>query len=125
MHTLALGPATLLSSNGLSEIQRSRKTGAEVTPSGSILDIEHIKVGHYTESRRPTGCTVVLFEKGGIAGVDVRGSAPGTRETDLLSPLGTVEKIHAILFAGGSAFGLDAASGVMQYLEEQGIGYEF
>jgi L-aminopeptidase/D-esterase-like protein len=120
----ALGPAALLWSNGLSAIQGSRKAGTATPPFGSILDIEHIKVGHYTEPRRPTGCTVVLFEKGGVAGVDVRGSAPGTRETDLLSPLGTVEKIHAILLAGGSAFGLDAASGVMQYLEEQGIGYE-
>ena len=120
----ALGPATLLWSNGLSAIQGSRMGGTNAAPFGSILDIEHIQVGHYTESRRPTGCTVVLFEKGAVAGVDVRGSAPGTRETDLLSPLGTVEKIHAILLAGGSAFGLDAASGVMQYLEEQGMGYE-
>ena len=124
MHTLALGPATMLNNIGLSAIQGSRKNVPEVVSSGSILDVEGIKVGHYTEPRRPTGCTVVLMEKGGIAGVDVRGSAPGTRETDLLSPLDTVERIHAILLAGGSAFGLDASSGVMQYLEEQGIGYE-
>lgn len=97
----AFGPATLLWRNGLSAIQGSRKAGTAAPSFGSILDIEHIKVGHYTEPRRPTGCTVVLFEKGGVAGVDVRGSAPGTRETDLLSPLGTVEKIHAILLAGG------------------------
>ena len=124
LRALALGPAALLWSNGLSAIQGARKTGTDNAPFGSILDIEQIRVGHFTESRRPTGCTVVLIEKGGVAGVDVRGSAPGTRETDLLSPLATVEKIHAILFAGGSAFGLDAASGVMQYLEEQGIGFE-
>ena len=124
MRALALGPAALFWRNGLSAIQGSRKTGTDAAISGSILDVEQIKVGHYTESRRPTGCTVVLIEKGGVAGVDVRGSAPGTRETDLLSPLGAVEKIQAILLAGGSAFGLDAAAGVMQYLEEQGIGFE-
>ncbi len=91
--------------------------------SGSVCDVAGIKVGHYTESRRPTGCTVILTEEGATAGVEVRGSAPGTRETDLLNPLNTVEKVHAILLAGGSAFGLEAASGVMQYLEDKGIGY--
>jgi L-aminopeptidase/D-esterase-like protein len=93
-------------------------------PSGGITDVTGIKIGHYTDSRRPTGCTVVLAERGAVAGVDVRGSAPGTRETDLLNPLNTVEIIHAIVLAGGSAFGLEAATGVTQYLEEQGIGYE-
>ena len=91
--------------------------------SGCLTDVEGIKVGHYTETRRPTGCTVVLTEGGAIAGVDVRGSAPGTHETDLLSPLNTVEKIHAVVLSGGSAFGLETAAGVMQYLEEQRIGY--
>ncbi len=124
LHALSLGPTALVSSIGSSERQGLRRSGTEVGFSGSLLDVDEIRVGHYTESRRPTGCTVVLIEKGGVAGVDVRGSAPGTRETDLLSPLGTVEKIHAILLSGGSAFGLDAAAGVMQYLEEQGIGYE-
>lgn len=93
-------------------------------PSGCICDVGGIKVGHYTDPRRPTGCTVILTEAGATAGVDVRGSAPGTRETDLLNPLNTVEKVHGILLSGGSAFGLDAASGVMQFLEEKGIGYE-
>jgi len=92
--------------------------------SGSICDVGGVKVGHFTDSRRPTGCTVILTEEGATAGVDVRGSAPGTRETDLLNPLNTVEQVHAILLSGGSAFGLDAASGVMQFLEEKGIGYE-
>lgn len=91
---------------------------------GSITDVVGIKVGHYTEQRRPTGCTVVLVEDGAVAGVDVRGGAPGTRETDLLSPLDLVEKVHAVLLSGGSAFGLDAASGVMKYLEERNIGYD-
>ncbi|HEU0007657.1 MAG TPA: P1 family peptidase [Terriglobia bacterium] len=92
--------------------------------SGCLTDVEGIKVGHYTETRRPTGCTVILTEGGAVAGVDVRGSAPGTHETDLLSPLNTVEKIHAVVLSGGSAFGLETAAGVMQYLEEQRIGYQ-
>jgi len=90
---------------------------------GFITDVDGIKVGHFTDARRPTGCTVVLCEEGGVAAVDVRGSGPGTRETDLLDPVNHVEQAHAILLAGGSAFGLDAATGVMRYLEERGIGY--
>lgn len=92
-------------------------------PQGSITDVGGLRVGHFTESRRPTGCTVVLFERGAVAGVDVRGSAPGTRETDLLNPLNTVERINALVLSGGSAFGLDTASGVMRYLDEFKIGY--
>lgn len=90
----------------------------------AITDVPGIKVGHYTNEEAATGCTVILCEKGAVAGVDVRGSAPGTRETDLLRPMNLVERVHAILLSGGSAFGLDAAGGVMHYLEEQGIGYE-
>jgi L-aminopeptidase/D-esterase-like protein len=90
---------------------------------GSIVDVGGLRVGHHTDSRRPTGCTVVIFDGGAVAGVDVRGAAPGTRETDLLNPLNTVQKVNAILLAGGSAFGLDAASGVMRYLEENKMGY--
>ena len=90
---------------------------------GFITDVTGIKVGHFTDSRRPTGCTVVLCEQGAVTGVDVRGSGPGTRETDLLDPINHVEQAHAILLSGGSAFGLDAATGVMRYLEERGIGY--
>jgi L-aminopeptidase/D-esterase-like protein len=93
-------------------------------PSGSITDVAGIKVGHFTLSERPTGCTVLLCEAGATAGVDVRGSAPGTRETDLLNPLDTVEKVQAILLSGGSAYGLDAATGVMRYLEERNLGYK-
>jgi L-aminopeptidase/D-esterase-like protein len=96
---------------------------ADADPAGSITDVQGVKVGHFTESRRPTGCTVLLFEKGATAGVDVRGSAPGTRETDLLNPTNTVQQVQAILLAGGSAFGLDAASGVVRYLEEHRLGY--
>ena len=82
-----------------------------------------LKVGHQTLAVRPTGCTVVLTEGGAVAGVDVRGAAPGTRETDLLNPLNLVDQVHAIVLSGGSAFGLDAASGVMRYLEERKIGF--
>ncbi len=89
----------------------------------SIADVAGIKVGHFTDSRRPTGCTVILAEEGAVAGVDVRGAAPGTRETDLLNPINTVQAVHAIMLSGGSAFGLDTATGAMRYLEERGIGF--
>src|SRR5258708_4840911 len=89
---------------------------------GGITDVQGIRVGHFTDSRRPTGCTVLIFDKSATAGVDVRGSAPGTRETDLLSPTNTVQQVQAILLSGGSAYGLDAASGVVRYLEEHGLG---
>ncbi len=90
---------------------------------GFITDVPGIEVGHAQDDAALTGCTVILCRKGAVAGVDVRGSAPGTRETDLLDPINLVHKVHAILLAGGSAFGLDAASGVMRYLEEQKIGF--
>jgi L-aminopeptidase/D-esterase-like protein len=90
---------------------------------GFITDVDGIKVGHFTESRRPTGCTVILYERGAVAGVDVRGSAPGTRETDLLKPTNLVDKVNAIVLSGGSAFGLDSATGVMRYLEEHDSGF--
>ena len=86
--------------------------------------IEGIQVGNAENLEAATGCTVVICEEGATAGVDVRGGAPGTRETDLLNPINLVQKVHAILLAGGSAFGLDAAAGVMQYLEERKIGFD-
>lgn len=82
-----------------------------------------LSVGHWTDLEGGTGCTVVLCEAGAVAGVDVRGAAPGTRETDLLRPGNLVERVHAVVLAGGSAFGLDAAGGVMRYLEERGVGF--
>ena len=90
----------------------------------AITDIPGILVGHAQNLEALTGCTVILCENGAVGGVDQRGGAPGTRETDLLRPLHLVEKVHAIVLAGGSAFGLDAATGVMQYLEARGVGYE-
>jgi len=89
----------------------------------SITDIPGIEVGQAQDDSALTGCTVILCRKGAVAGVDVRGSAPGTRETDLLDPINLVDKVHAIMLAGGSAFGLDAAGGVMKYLEENKIGF--
>ncbi len=87
-------------------------------------DLEGIRVGHAQNLEAGTGCSVIICEKGATAGVDVRGGAPGTRESDLLDPVNLVERIHAVVLAGGSAFGLDAASGVMQYLEERRVGFD-
>ena len=93
--------------------------------SPGITSVPGIRVGHYTDRQNATGCTVVLCEDGAVGGVDVRGSAPGTRETDLLSPTAMVDRVHAVLLSGGSAFGLAAATGVVEYLEERGVGIEF
>jgi L-aminopeptidase/D-esterase-like protein len=90
----------------------------------AITDIPGIRVGHYTDLQAATGCTVILCEGGAVAGVDVRGGAPGTRDTDLLNPINVVEKIHAVMLSGGSAFGLNSFGGVQRYLEEKGVGYE-
>jgi L-aminopeptidase/D-esterase-like protein len=89
----------------------------------AITDVRGIEVGHAQDEEALTGCTIILCRRGAVAGVDVRGSAPGTRETDLLDPLNLVEKVHAIVLAGGSAYGLEAADGVMRYLEEKKIGF--
>lgn len=92
--------------------------------SGHIAQVQGLLVGHHTLSTRPTGCTVVLCPQGATAGVDVRGAAPGTRETDLLHPSHLVQQVHGITLAGGSAWGLDAASGTARWLEEQGAGLD-
>jgi L-aminopeptidase/D-esterase-like protein len=92
---------------------------------GSITDVRGIRVGHWTDRRAITGCTVVLPDRPAVAGVDVRGGAPGTRETDLLHTGNIVQEVHGIVLAGGSAFGLEAASGVMRYLAERNIGFPF
>jgi L-aminopeptidase/D-esterase-like protein len=90
----------------------------------TLTAVPGLKVGHFTMSQRPTGCTVVLTEAGALAGGVVRGAAPGTRETDLLNPVNTVDRVHGIVLAGGSAFGLDAASGVMRFLDEKHVGFK-
>ena len=89
---------------------------------GALTDVPGLRVGHAQAEGRATGCSVVLCPPGTVGGVAQRGGAPGTRETDLLRPENTVDVVHAVLLAGGSAFGLDAAAGVMQWLEQQGIG---
>ena len=89
---------------------------------GSITQVRGLEVGQFTDPRRPTGCSVVIARTGAVGGVDVRGAAPGTRETDLLDPANLVGVVHAVLLTGGSAWGLDAAGGVMRWLEEEGVG---
>ena len=96
----------------------------DMTKEIDFSTIEGILVGHAQNLDAATGCTVVISETGATVGVDVRGGAPGTRETDLLNPVNLVQKVHAVMLAGGSAFGLDAAAGVMQYLEEKNIGFD-
>jgi L-aminopeptidase/D-esterase-like protein len=88
-----------------------------------ITAVEGLELGHHTLSERPTGCTVVLAREGAVGGVDVRGSAPGSREIALLDPVNTVERVNAVVLSGGSAFGLAVGDGVMRYLDEQDVGY--
>ena len=95
-----------------------------MTVHNAITDVPGIEVGHYTDRMSATGCTVVMCRHGAVGGVDVRGGAPGTRETDLLRPGNLVERAHAVLLSGGSAFGLDASTGVVRFLEEQDVGFE-
>jgi L-aminopeptidase/D-esterase-like protein len=89
-----------------------------------LTAVPGVRVGHWSDPVGCTGCTVVLVEAGAVGGVDIRGSAAGTREMDALSPLHLVPQIHAVVLAGGSAFGLDAAGGAMRYLEERGVGFD-
>ncbi len=122
---LGMGLATMAGGveTGLPGEVAARSSGFDRSGS-AITDVAGIRVGQATHMRRPTGCTVILCEEGAVAGVDVRGAAPGTRETDLLNPLNLVQQVHAIALAGGSAFGLDTASGVIRYLEERRIGFD-
>src|SRR4030095_900941 len=99
-------------------------TAKPVAKERGLTQVDGLKVGHFTLSERPTGCTVVLVDgAGAVGGVAQRGAAPGTRETDLLDPLNLVDKVNAIVLSGGSAYGLDAAQGVVRYLEERKIGW--
>ncbi|SEK35941.1 L-aminopeptidase/D-esterase [Roseateles sp. YR242] len=98
-------------------------SGADRRGSGSLCDVAGLRVGHWQHPQAPTGCSVVLCEQGVVAGVDVRGAAPGTRETDLLRPENTVSVVHGLVLTGGSAFGLSVADGVMRWLAEQGHGF--
>src|SRR5688572_16899940 len=124
--TRAAATAALLLAACAGVLARPQEGRNTVTLSsvGGITDVSGIKVGQVTRTERPTGCTVVLAEAGAVAGVDVRGSAPGTIETDLLNPLNLVQQVHAVFLSGGSAFGLDVATGVRKYLYERKIGFE-
>lgn len=118
-------PANRVVFAGLSAVAVALSVGPVVrADERGLTVVAGVKVGHHTLSERPTGCTVVLVEAGAVAGVDVRGGAPGTRETDLLDPLNTVQKVQAIVLSGGSAFGLEAATGTVRWLEEHGRGQE-
>lgn len=108
-----------------SALSSAPQSAAAAAPApGSLCDVAGLKVGHYQHPHAPTGCTVVLCEQGAVAGVDVRGAAPGTRETDLLRPENTVSIIHALVLSGGSAYGLAVADGVMRWLAERGHGFQ-
>ena len=91
---------------------------------GSLTDVGGLKVGHYTDLHGATGCTVILCEKGAVPGVQVSGASPGGREIELLRPGYSLNLVHGVLLSGGSAYGLDAAAGVMRYLEERGVGFD-
>lgn len=101
-----------------------RRAETEVEPPHGLTAVPGIFVGHHTLDARPTGCTVILATEGAVGGVDVRGGAPGTRETALLDPMNLVQTVNAVMLSGGSAFGLDAASGAVRWLEEHGHGYD-
>jgi len=101
----------------------SAQSGASTRASSGLTTVEGLRVGHYTLSERPTGCTVIVVDGDAVGGVSQRGGAPGTRETDLLDPLNMVDKVNAIVLSGGSAFGLEAATGTVRWLEEHGIGW--
>src|SRR5204863_681398 len=98
------------------------QTAAPRTASG-LTAVEGLRVGHHTLAERPTGCTVILVDGDAVGGVAQMGGAPGTRETDLLHPLNMVDKVNAVVLSGGSAFGLDAATGVVRWLDEHNIGW--
>src|SRR5262249_23712717 len=103
----------------------SSKAAGSGSGAGSIGDVPGIQAGHAQDHEARTGCTVLLCgREGAVAGVDVRGAAPGTRETDLLDPSSLVDRVHAVVRPGGSVFGLDSAGGVVRFPEERGIGYE-
>lgn len=118
-------PLGLVAASALAATMAPPMNAQSSSPSSSITDVPGIKVGHHTLSERPTGCTVVLADPAAVGAVDVRGGAPGTVETDLLRPDELVNTVNGIVLSGGSAFGLEARTGVMKYLEEQKIGFRF
>lgn len=124
MQTPLIGGMLTAAAVGLVAVQCAvGQTDPAQTHTG-LTAVAGVRVGQFTLSERPTGCTVVLVEGGAVGGRDVRGGAPGTRETDLLDPVNTVDRVHAVVLSGGSAFGLDAATGVVRFLEERGVGFD-
>jgi L-aminopeptidase/D-esterase-like protein len=123
-HAAAAAAVLLAVSAAVIAGQQEERIGSGISSSGAITDVRGIKVGHVSRTERLTGCTVILAEAGAVGGVDVRGSAPGTIETDLLNPVNLVQHVHAVFLAGGSAFGLEVATGVRKYLYERKIGFE-
>lgn len=121
---LAVAALLALPAAGCAQQERDAPAESDATSilTGSITDVAGIEVGHYTLDQRPTGCTVILARAGAVGGVDVRGGAPGTRDTDLLDPVNTVQEVHGVVLSGGSLFGLDAVSGAVRWLEEHGTG---
>ena len=125
-----LGCALAVCTVGASGQERPGATQAAaetLTPTGGrgLTEVHGLKVGHHTLTERPTGCTVILVDgDGAVGGVSQRGGAPGTRETDLLDPLNMVDRVNAVVLSGGSAYGLDAAQGVVRFLEERNIGWK-
>ncbi len=115
--------ATVLPAPFQAAPQQDRAATEAANPAGAITDVPGIRVGHFTYPDAPTGCTVVIADGAAVGGVDVRGGAPGTVETDLLHPVNTVQQVNAVVLSGGSAFGLAARHGVVRYLEERGEGY--
>jgi L-aminopeptidase/D-esterase-like protein len=124
--TTALGAVTLSAACNVTALQNSAQPSAQQrpAPTGGLTDVDGLRVGQHTLTERPTGCTVILVEgEGAVGGISQRGAAPGTRETDLLDPLNTVDRVNAVVLTGGSAYGLDAAQGVVRFLEERKVGY--
>jgi L-aminopeptidase/D-esterase-like protein len=122
-HAAAAAAVLLVASAGVRAGQQEGRISSPMS-AGGITAVPGIKVGQVTRTERLTGCTVVLAEAGAVGGVDIRGSAPGTIETDLLNPVNLVQQVHAVFLSGGSAFGLDVATGVRKYLYERKIGFE-
>ena len=118
--------AAVVGASTLSQASSGATPAAQATPANqTITAVDRIKVGSITLAERPTGCTVILVDgDGAVGGVSQRGGSPGTRETDLLDPANMVDKVNAIVLAGGSAFGLDAATGTVRWLEEHGMGWD-
>ena len=123
---LAIAALLTLPAAGCAQEESSQTAApsAIAASTGSITDVAGIEVGHHTLDTRPTGCTVILSRGGAVGGVDVRGGAPGTRDTDLLDPVNLVQEVHGVVLSGGSLFGLDAVSGAVRWLEERGTGLD-